>query len=290
LPSILLTCADCGGGMRAGRPDSAGQGRSACRPCHKIRREAKPIIPAGWHCIVCGEWVVRTKGPIGMYCKSHKYRPPIGRRTRNAICKSCSGQFLTDTGRIYCSDKCRPVREPEAPATILSWRMCLCGKWICNPRRKSCSRYCSKELGAIQAGCRNRTCRQCESALGYFNRNHLCDQCRLNNKRRRAAIARKNPDRRAQNNHRHRARYFGVEYEPVKRAHVYERDGWRCGICRKKVDARLKYPHPESASLDHITPMALGGSHTYVNLQCAHLICNSRKSHHGTGDQLALIG
>jgi hypothetical protein len=40
-------------------------------------------------------------------------------------------------------------------------------------------------------------------------------------------------------------------------------------------------------SLDHIIPMARGGSHTKSNAQCSHLICNSLKQDKG-GGQLKL--
>ena len=59
-----------------------------------------------------------------------------------------------------------------------------------------------------------------------------------------------------------------------KKTEIYERDRWRCGICGAKVKQKLKYPHPLSASLDHITPIALGGTHTRDNVQLAHLSCN----------------
>lgn len=91
-------------------------------------------------------------------------------------------------------------------------------------------------------------------------------------------------------NHRTRALKFGVEYTYVDRRRVFNRDRWRCGICRNPVDKRLKYPHPRSASLDHIVPMSKGGGHTYLNTQCAHLDCNLRKLAAGEGEQLALIG
>ena len=32
-----------------------------------------------------------------------------------------------------------------------------------------------------------------------------------------------------------------------------------CGICGKPVDKELKYPHPLSACVDHIVPIAKGG-------------------------------
>lgn len=75
--------------------------------------------------------------------------------------------------------------------------------------------------------------------------------------------------------------------EPQK---VFQRDGWRCGRCGKKVNKRLKYPDPKSASLDHIVPLSAGGDHTYVNVQLAHLRCNLEKKNTGAGDQLAMLG
>lgn len=66
---------------------------------------------------------------------------------------------------------------------------------------------------------------------------------------------------------------------------VYERDGWTCGLCRQPVDPELPWPHPMSASVDHILPLSQGGSHTLANVQCAHLSCNSRKA-----DRVEVLG
>lgn len=54
---------------------------------------------------------------------------------------------------------------------------------------------------------------------------------------------------------------------PVNRELVAERDGWRCAICGKRVTRK-------TWSLDHIVPLARGGSHTYENVTLAHLRCN----------------
>jgi len=71
---------------------------------------------------------------------------------------------------------------------------------------------------------------------------------------------------------------------------TYERDGWRCGLCLRKVDPALTYPHPRSASLDHIVPLSLSGEHVRANVQLAHLICNVRKGARSAGEQLLLVG
>jgi len=52
-----------------------------------------------------------------------------------------------------------------------------------------------------------------------------------------------------------------------------------CGICGKPVDMSLKYPHPMSAVIDHIIPVAKNGHPSDIeNLQLAHWICNRQKS------------
>ena len=52
-----------------------------------------------------------------------------------------------------------------------------------------------------------------------------------------------------------------------------------CGICGKPVDMDLKYPHPLSACVDHIIPVAKGGHPSDINnLQLSHWACNRAKS------------
>jgi 5-methylcytosine-specific restriction endonuclease McrA len=114
-----------------------------------------------------------------------------------------------------------------------------------------------------------------------------CGACPENQVWRRRAVS---APRRPHEHHRKRARRFGVVYEPISALKVFARDGWVCGICRKRVNPHHRWPNQMCASLDHIVPMSLGGGHLYVNVQCSHWLCNSRKSNRGVGDQLALIG
>lgn len=52
-----------------------------------------------------------------------------------------------------------------------------------------------------------------------------------------------------------------------------------CGICGKPVDFKQKYPHPLSACIDHIIPLAKGGHPSDIdNMQLAHWTCNRQKS------------
>jgi 5-methylcytosine-specific restriction endonuclease McrA len=87
-----------------------------------------------------------------------------------------------------------------------------------------------------------------------------------------------------------RALKRGAETEIFTHVEIFERDRWKCGICRKRISKRLKYPHPMSASLDHIIPLSKGGSHMRAGVQASHLTCNVKKHNLGGGEQLLLIG
>lgn len=74
---------------------------------------------------------------------------------------------------------------------------------------------------------------------------------------------------------------YGVPYDPsITRPVVYAQSGWKCHLCGKPVSKRLKYPHPKSASLDHIVPLSWrqnSPGHVWGNVALAHLRCNQSK-------------
>lgn len=70
---------------------------------------------------------------------------------------------------------------------------------------------------------------------------------------------------------------FRQEYERNKKKILMFQD--TCALCGKPVDKRLKYPHPMSATIDHIIPIDRGGHPSDIcNLQLAHMCCNRAKS------------
>ena len=84
----------------------------------------------------------------------------------------------------------------------------------------------------------------------------------------------------------------GFRISDAARQAIYDRDQWKCQLCRKIVGKTRKHPHPRSPSLDHIVPRSLGGTDDPANLQLAHLRCNIIKSNHvaNGGEQLRLVG
>lgn len=61
---------------------------------------------------------------------------------------------------------------------------------------------------------------------------------------------------------------------------VYKRDGGICRICGLPVVIEKKdgwKTHKDYPSIDHIIPLSKGGTHTWDNVQLAHISCNSAK-------------
>ena len=93
----------------------------------------------------------------------------------------------------------------------------------------------------------------------------------------------KHKQRGHETDHIKRAVRHGCEWESgVTLKKLIKRDGLRCAICGELCDINDKsYGNgngPLYPSMDHIIPIAKGGSHTWNNVQVAHLICNTLKS------------
>lgn len=89
---------------------------------------------------------------------------------------------------------------------------------------------------------------------------------------------------------RRRRLRVATTWDGVTDAEILERDRWMCGICRKRIGKAFRYPHPRSASIDHVMPLSEGGDDTAANKRAAHLGCNIQRSNRGGNEQLALIG
>lgn len=177
---------------------------------------------------------------------------------------------------IYCSTKCRVAAsqlrakldgryeqrkrsaiERRAEERAERAKPCpYCGDPMLNPRRRQCGK----------PGCKRR-----------FDADRMREFLATPSGRAYRAMSRAR---------RRAAEIEGEDFDPME---IFERDGWRCGICKRRVGRTLTYPHPRSASLDHIVPVVDGGEHVRSNVQCAHLECNLRKRHLGPG-QLLLVG
>ena len=110
------------------------------------------------------------------------------------------------------------------------------------------------------------------------------------NPEKRKAYRKANPEKIREAWRKYRALKRTTKIEPINEKIVFMRDGWVCQHCKKRADKRFKHPNPMCASLDHIIPLSEGGTHTYANVQLAHLGCNSSKGNNvlPQGEQLRL--
>jgi len=211
-------------------------------------------------------------------------------RGRDKECLTCRIVF-TPSRRTqnFCSEKCR-VAGRIARSAARSCERCSADFQPIYRNQRFCGLACAS-TGRFKyaATCSEANCGKKHYCKGlcrtHYNRKYFPDSQKRwpgDLEARRKALRAKTQRRRAATK--------GVLVENVDRDVVGERDSWRCGVCRRKISRVLVYPHPRSASLDHVIPLSHGGEHSYVNTRITHLECNTRRSNRGGGEQLALIG
>lgn len=219
------------------------------------------------------------------------------------LCPACDGEVPPATGyrpRKYCSTACRAWAYYHPGEKRQRERSCaVCGADISHRtyKAKTCSQRCDGIMrGTIRAEpLPDATCATCSTTFPAkrIDATYCSDECREKGRRLRARTKKKRPytDADRDRYHRKRARRKqAATGEPVRREEIAARDKYRCGVCRKKVNMKLQWPHPMSPSLDHIDPLSLGGPHDPANIRLTHLQCNVSRGNRGGGEQLALVG
>lgn len=218
------------------------------------------------------------------YIKWRKYGDPLEDRTvkRRACDIDACGRPVHGHGwcvrhyrlwRVYGGPHWQPTRHTE----------CVVDGCVKQPR-SALAALCEahymrlRRNGTLDAG----QCSVCQEPLplGSMINRQFCESCYLDRRRARSR----------DQEHRRRVAMLSGDSEHIDSLEIYERDGWKCGLCHRKVNPKLSWPHPNSASLDHIIPLAKGGHHVRTNVHLAHLTCNLSKQHRGGGEQLLLIG
>lgn len=219
-----------------------------------------------------------------------------------AACEECGAMFIPRrrTSR-HCSLKCcvrsarrnhkRKVARENLRRREAEGRRCdVCGRALPSKyyQQKRCPGQCDGRVRRLQVNRRRKRkrdtfptvkCVECGVVFRPRDARHLCCSvaCGLRRSHRIQVRAR-------------RARVAGVEFEKVDPFVVFERDRWRCQLCRRKTPKKLRGSmNPGAPELDHIIPISMGGSHTYRNSQLACRACNMAKGATPLG-QLRLFG
>ena len=262
-------------------------GTRVCNTC----AVTKPIAEFGKH--------PECKGGRNPKCRS--CTTDVGRKVR--ACEVCGVTYTSSrrNGRVCPDYSCRWFIDPRAKMSCdIPWHPCdVCGSTFINRggRKKRCGDACVRLAAARRGAAEPRVipCVACGETITAAGPQRFCPSCRdarRKKQRQEYRATRRARGRRRDRNHRDRARKYGAIYEPINAKDIFERDGWKCQLCGGKILKSKSAPHPKSASLDHIVPLASGGDHVTENVQAAHFLCNSIKGDRlwGGGEQLLLIG
>lgn len=271
LPLACLYCAAAIAEKSIGRRGYQAEYCSVkCNRAHRreqaARRDGTYVAPGSRSCPTCLTPVVGGT-QRRRYCSRACNEKAVAARAaaRKAAqrpviaCTACGEGFLrARVDQTCCSRKCWNVSRGLALAAPLPHRLCAlvdCGAEF--QPKKTGQRACSETHG--------------KKLWNRENPEPWNDRKRDHYHRRRALKAETSTGR------------------PVLLSEIRERDGNRCHLCRDKVSAK-PYPHPLSASLDHVVPLSRGGIHDPDNVKLAHLRCNVEKGAGGGNEQLLLIG
>jgi len=256
----------------------------ACRRCGRtILRSARAVFCSAR----CGD----------AYRAKARYQPhPLARAIRT--CPTCGATGFR-RGQRYCSLGCRPLvalaplrrlarsaaqearraareaehaqrRVDELNAAAARYRSCQqCGDHFWAADTTGRQRFCG-------ADCRSawhqpppapeliKTCLSCATTFATIHPNarYCQDQCR-----RRAGKKGITETRR---------RRLHKSLAPL-RDRVVALFGRRCHICGYTITTEPDHADPDSLTLDHVVPLAAGGSHDISNLRPAHRLCNSAR-------------
>lgn len=260
-------------------------------------------------CVICKK-IFRAPaktGNIPKYCsnkckdkahlissRKHTQKKRLKEYKESRGCLVCGDSFIAEGkgyGKRYCSHKCarkaehnkrNKKRADNTPTSICP----QCGKTFKNPRRDTnCSQKCY--LKSLKAKEQTNTCPICGQAFNQKGkkRKYCSSLCSIKAE---AEVYRRNTlTRRA-------LRVTNGCIEKINAKDIFERDGWRCQICGKKVSKQLYKTkgtkrYATAPSIDHIIPLSRGGQHTKTNIQCACYLCNCKKSNKIIG-QIRLFG
>lgn len=300
--------------------------RKWCSESCRVRtHRARTLPPRGPRpCEVCGVIIPFTRRASAKYCSEACGAEAVSRRriARSLIpqqftCKKCGSDFerlpVKGTPPSWCTD-CRTLIKDASGRSRGMFRItcAFCGieAEVTNCSAKCCSFRCAQRLrvghslgtAIVHVPPPPKPRRVHPSELPPPKRTDwwsffISGPCRRCGDIFTAPSAGGTPPAycstrcaRADSKDRRRARKRDAFVAPVFRRKIFDRDSWRCQLCGKAVNRKAVVPHPKAPVLDHIIPLAAGGTHEPSNAQCAHYLCNSVKSDGAMNDQLRLIG
>lgn len=209
------------------------------------------------------------------------------------LCPVCSALFdRRNTRRTYCSTKCqlRAERLRSRRTVTCAWCGAMTERVIRPRSRPTCSGLCRTALAQYDLGNVSRPwnpkvpkvpktpevpqrIRFVSALCPRCNTMWLGDRAKGSNQERYCSKTCSNAD----SKDRRRARKRHAFVAPVYRSQIFLRDNFICHLCLDSVDIAASVPHPLAPTIDHILPLARGGTHEPANVATAHFLCNATK-------------
>lgn len=251
-------CKDCGG--RFEKSTTIGRPPVRCKDCKRSfrateERKRNSIRPSFVkQCTECGR-EFSAKYKKAKYCSQKCVAAK--RKLPQNTCEECGVVVSTRTSR-RCN-ACYRQRQTPLVATIT----CLHCKKVAKKRcwNSNLPKYCSRKC--------------------FFE--HI-DACRPESER---AKSREYAATRGSGSYRSRCkRYGGYFNSKVTRRAVFERDDFKCYLCKAKVSETLPARHDRKATLDHVVPLEKKGPHDWHNVACCCRKCNVAKRNKWNGQHV----
>lgn len=285
---VTLTCQNCTCGKTFEVLAKQSENRRFCsRKCFNESRKPPPKT-----CLHCGEEFSRSVSEssrdAGFYCGKPCYFAAV-REGKQAF----QGKLLTPMWRMiswfhdWADEGSKSARAIEREENREPGQPCReCGK-ECDPGRKFCSREC---LYSHRVTTKCPSCGVDVHDVIIIGPDPLCKRCsgeRAKESRRKSQRSRKAK----YGNWRRRCRTYGGHFNPaVKRDAIFERDGYRCHICKRKLPKKFSCGNPRSPTVDHHpVPLSKGGDHDWHNVRCCCWECNVRKGDSWDGQMMLTL-
>ena len=278
-------CIVCGGMFKANRSEQ----RYCSASCFAKNKRIDGVVPGTngkqRYCRQCGtsfRHITRDQWNCARCRESITFR---------SQCRHCGNEFehQPPVNRAeFCSESCRRLARGQRIDWVVSVKTCVeCGTSFDGiPNQLACSAACRKTFNKklYKPETKTKRCPVCRddfvvtfSATQTKYCSETCARTGYTWHCRAAGSLR-------------RARIRGVEHERINPLRLFDRDGWHCQICGIATPKKLRGTYNKRApELDHRIPIAMGGGHTWSNVQLACRSCNARKGGHTVVGQLPLI-
>lgn len=290
---LSLSCRTCGNVFI----QKSSSHQCCTKKCYETYRRNIRKVGIEYTCLLCqkqyGTYRGGTEGRqfCSRACSDEWVRQ--GLRTYQCTCLTCGESFPSKCPTARTCQACKVLsimarnaakKKPQHPCVVCST---LCSSQKARPM---CSYACHLQSLLLPVAC---VCQQCGEHYqrAYRKRSAICSVCATVNAQQAVKNGRRKRRLRERTQRRVVSKKGLLTLERFSDTDIFERDGWVCQLCRRKISKDVATTHPRYATIDHIIPLSKDGEHSRRNVQAACRACNIRKSNTiGSGVQMLLLG